>query len=259
MKARMAIFYKYRFLLENLIQRDLRVKYRRSKLGIIWSVLNPLLMMVVMTAVFSFVFESNIPNYPVYLLSGQLLFVYFTDSTSSAMSSVISSSALIKKVYVPKYIFPLEKSCFAFINMCFSMVALILVMVATGHKVPLTLPLALYPMITLFAFCLGIGLFLSSAAIFFRDIMHLWTVFTTALMYATPIFYPMEILTGTFMEHFMQINPMFWYVGTFRRIVVNGLLPTQNQVIVCAVCAIIALVIGLKVFRDGQDKFILFI
>ncbi|MEG3030336.1 MAG: ABC transporter permease [Oscillospiraceae bacterium] len=259
MKARMAMFYKYRFLLQNLIQRDLRVKYRRSKLGVLWSVLNPLLMMVVMSAVFSFFFKSDIPNYPVYLLSGQLLFVYFVDSTSAAMASVIGSAALIKKVYVPKYIFPLEKSCFAFINMSFSMVALLLVMVVTGAKIPWTLPLALFPMLTLFGFCLGIGMFLASSAIFFRDIMHLWTVFTTALMYATPIFYPVEILKGTIMSSLIQLNPMYWYVGTFRRIVVNGLLPTPNQIVVCTVCAIIALVVGMKTFKNGQDRFILFI
>ena len=108
LKGRFAMFYKYRFLLQNLIQRDIKVKYRRSTLGILWSVLNPLLMMLVMTMVFSHFFRFDIENYPVYLLSGQLLFTYFTESTSMAMESVIGYAPLIKKVYVPKYIFPLE-------------------------------------------------------------------------------------------------------------------------------------------------------
>ena len=115
-KGTFAMFYKYRFLLQNLIQRDIKVKYRRSTLGILWSVLNPLLMMLVMTLVFSHFFRFDIENYPVYLLSGQLLFTYFTEGTSMAMESVIGYAPLIKKVYVPKYIFPLEKSCFAFIG-----------------------------------------------------------------------------------------------------------------------------------------------
>ena len=117
MKEEFKTFWKYRFLLSNLIGRDIKVKYRRSKLGILWSVLNPLLMMVVMAAVFSRFFKSDIPNYPVYLLCGQLLFTFFNESTTSAMGSVLFSSALIKKVYVPKYIFPLQKSCFSFVNL----------------------------------------------------------------------------------------------------------------------------------------------
>ena len=208
-KYRFRVFYKYRFLLQNLIQRDLKIKYRRSKLGILWSVLNPLLMMLVLTLVFSYFFKSDIENYPVYLLSGQLLFTYFTDSTSNAMTSVIGYAPLIKKVYVPKYVFPLEKSCFCFINMCFSLIALIVVMIFTGAPFHPTAVLAVYPMIMLFFFSLGIGMFLASAAIFFRDIIHLWTVFTTALMYASAIFYPTSILDGTPMQFLINLNPLY--------------------------------------------------
>ena len=150
-------FYRYRFLLQNLIQRDIKVKYRRSTLGILWSVLNPLLMMFVLTMVFSYFFRFDIENYPVYILSGQLIFNYFTESTSMAMESVIGYAPLIKKVYVPKYIFPLEKTCFSFVNLCFSCIALIVVMLVTGAPFHPTMILALYPMLTLFVFSLEIG------------------------------------------------------------------------------------------------------
>ena len=258
-KGTFAMFYKYRFLLQNLIQRDIKVKYRRSTLGILWSVLNPLLMMLVMTLVFSHFFRFDIENYPVYLLSGQLLFTYFTEGTSMAMESVIGYAPLIKKVYVPKYIFPLEKSCFAFINMCFSLVALLVVMVVTGAKFYATFILALYPMIMLFFFSLGVGLFLASSAIFFRDIIHLWSVFTTVLMYASAIFYPTSILDGTIMQVLINFNPLYWYIDAFRQCILRGQMLSFNHIIICALCAVIALIVGAKVFKKGQDNFILYI
>ena len=189
MKNKLISFWRYRFLLSNLINRDIKVKYRRSKLGILWSVLNPLMMMCVLTLVFSHIFRFGIKNYAVYILSGQLIFNYFTESTTMSMESVIGYSPLIKKVYVPKYIFPLEKSCFAFVNMVFSLIALVVVMFLTGASFYPTFVLAVYPLFTLFFFSLGVGLFLSSSAIFFRDIIHLWSVFTTVLMYASAIIY----------------------------------------------------------------------
>ncbi len=258
-KYRFKMFFKYRFLLQNLIQRDIKVKYRRSTLGILWSVLNPLLMMIVLTMVFSFVFKNNIENYPVYLLSGQLLFTYFTESTSMSMESVIGYSPLIKKVYVPKYIFPLEKSCFAFINMSFSLIALIMVMIVTRAPFHPTIFLAVYPLIMLFIFSLGVGLFLSSAAIFFRDIIHLWSVFTTALMYASAIFYPTSILDGTVMQVLINFNPLYWYIDAFRQVVLRGEFFSLNHILVCALCAVVAMFIGLKTFKKGQDQFILYI
>ncbi len=252
-------FYRYRFLLENLIRRDIKVKYRRSTLGILWSVLNPMLMMFVMTLVFSYFFRFDIENYPVYILSGQLVFNYFTESTNMAMESVIGYAPLIKKVYVPKYIFPLEKSCFSFVNMCFSLVALIVVMIVTGAPFHATFPLVIYPMVTMFLFSLGIGLFLSSSAIFFRDIIHLWSVFTTALSYASAVFYPVSMLEGSLMGFLINLNPVYWYISAFRQVVINGRLLTPMQIIVCAVCAIISLIVGSKVFKQGQDRFILYI
>lgn len=253
------MFFKYRFLLQNLIQRDIKVKYRRSTLGIMWSVLNPLLMMIVLTMVFSFAFKNDIENYPVYLLSGQLLFTYFTESSSMAMESVISYAPLIKKVYVPKYLFPLEKSCFSFINMCFSLIALLTVMVVTRAPFHPTMFLAVYPLVTLFFFSLGVGLFLSSAAIFFRDIIHLWSVFTTALMYASAIFYPTNILDGTIMQILINFNPLYWYIDAFRQVVLRGEMFSFNHILICALCAVVAMFVGLKTFKKGQDNFILYI
>lgn len=167
---------RYNWLLQQLIIRDLKIKYRRSVLGYLWSVLNPLMMMVIMTIVFSHMFRFDIPNYPVYLLAGQLIYGFFAESTSMAMSSILGGASLIKKVYFPKYIFPLSRVLSSFMTMMFSMLALIVVMIATGiqfHKTLILVPLALtYVLI----FCIGIGLMLSSAVVFFRDIQHLYGV-----------------------------------------------------------------------------------
>ncbi len=259
MKTFLNDFYKYRFLLQNLISRDIKVKYRRSALGIAWSVLNPLFMMLVMYAVFSFFFRYDIENFAVYLLCGQLMFTFFNESTSNAMASVLVSSALIKKVYVPKYIFPLEKVCFSFINMLFSLVALLLVMIITGADFHLITPLALLPMVCLFLFSLGVGLFLSSAAVYFRDIMHFWTILTMALSYMTPIFYPESLLHESVIANFYRLNPLYWYVITFREIVLYGNMPSLIQISACIICAIISLIVGTYTFKKSQDNFILYI
>lgn len=259
MKEKISTFWRYRFLLSNLINRDIKVKYRRSKLGILWSVLNPLLMMCVMTLVFSHIFRFGIENYAVYILSGQLIFNYFTESTTMSMESVIGYSPLIKKVYVPKYIFPLEKSCFAFVNMVFSLIALVVVMFLTGASFYPTFVLAVYPLFTLFFFSLGVGLFLSSSAIFFRDIIHLWSVFTTALMYASAIIYPVSMLEGSLMGYLIYLNPIFWYIDAFRQVTIYGNMLSIAHIVVCAACAVISVIVGSMVFKKGQDKFILYI
>ena len=164
-------FWRYRYLLWNLVSRDFKLKYRRSVLGVVWSVLNPLLMCLVYWAVFSSLMDmrgSGIDNFAVFLMCGQLLFNFFNEATSTSMSSVLSAAPLLKKVYIPKYIFPLEKCCFAMVNCIFSFVALLLVMIFTGAPFHLTIFEALYPLVTLFFFSLGVSMFLAAATVFFR-------------------------------------------------------------------------------------------
>ncbi len=265
LKAYCKDFWRYRYLLFNLISRDFKLKYRRSVLGVVWSVLNPLLMNVVMVAVFSTILDmrgAGIQNFAVYLIIGQLLFNFFNEGTSVAMGSVLAAAPLIKKVYIPKYIFPLEKVCFSLVNCVFSFIALVLVMIFTGAPVHITAPLALYPLLTLFVFTLGVGLCLSAATVFFRDIMHLWGVFITALMYFSAIFYDpmqMEGTAGEMLRRFIGFNPLYWYIKGFRMTVLDGKVLDFNTVWVCAACALVALVVGLVVFRRQQDKFILHI
>ena len=255
-------FYKYRYLLYEIVRKNIKLQYRNSVLGIFWTFLQPLLTTIILVVVFSGVFggkRAGVVNYPIYLLCGRLIFEFFTQSTKRAMRSIRNSASVIKKVYVPKYIFPLEKSCFSFINMLFSMVALIVVMFFTRAPFHATFVLAVYPMITLFFFSLGIGLFLSSSAIFFRDIIHLWSVFTTALMYASAIIYPVSMLEGSFMGFLINFNPIYWYIDAFRQVVLYGNGLSFMHIVVCLVCAVISMIVGSVVFKKGQDRFILYI
>ncbi len=272
LKNTAGIFMRYRFLLMNLVQRDIKVKYRRSTLGLLWSVLNPLLMMSVMVLVFQNLFNSIMdpaslppvastglpPSFPMYVLSGQLIFTFFSESTNMAMDSVYGNAGLIKKVYIPKYIFPMEKVMFGLINTCFSLIALVVVMVATRSPVSWWILLFPLPLLLLFFFNLGVGLILSSAVVFFRDIKHLYSVFILALTYMTPIFYP-ESMLGPNIALLIRFNPVYWYVAMFRQFVVYGRGPTDAQLVVTVGCAAVAMVIGLLVFRKSQDDFILHI
>jgi len=258
-------FWRYRHLLNNLISRDIKVKYRRSALGILWSVLNPLLMMVVLYVVFSTIFHmTHIPrgnieiSFAVYLLTGQLVYNFFSEATQTAMSSVLGSAPLIKKVYIPKYIFPLEKVAFSFVNTLFSLIALVIVMLATHTPAHWTLLLFWVPLVILFVFNFGIGLILAAGTVFFRDIMHLYGVLVTALMYLTPIMYDVSILPAWALK-VIPFNPLYWFVSMFRDLVVYGAMPSLNSWIGTCASALVALVAGLLIFKKTQDRFVLYI
>lgn len=251
-------FIKYRRLLLELVVRDLKTKYRRSFLGFLWSLLNPLLMMLVISAVFSTLFRFDIPNFPIYLLTAQILFNFYNEATNSAMNAIIDGGSLIKKVYIPKYIFPISKVLSSFVNLLFSLVAIVIMLVIT--KVPITPAILLFPLPLLYVlvFSTGVGLILSALTVFFRDIQHLYGVFVTAFMYLTPIFYPVSIIPEN-LTPVLYNNPMFYYIQMFREVVLYGTVPPLHLHLTCIGYAVTFLLIGLVVFYKKQDKFILYI
>lgn len=257
-KDRINTFFQYKDLLRELVVRDVKLKYRRSFLGYLWSILNPLLIMIVMTLVFSQMFRQGIENYPVYLLAGQTLFDFMNSSTHMSMYSVLDNSSLIKKIYVPKYIFTLTKVTSSLIDLIFSMGALVIVMLFTrSHFSPyiLLFPLVIIP---LYIFVCGMGFLLSAANVFFRDIQYIYNAITVAWTYLTPLFYPIDLLPNwlrTLIEYF---NPMYYYIQFFRGLVLYGQLPTLRIFVGCWVMAGVMLVIGLTVFKKTQDNFILY-
>ena len=167
-------FWKYKDLLKQLVIRDIKLRYRRSFLGYVWSVLNPLLIMLVMTVVFSTMFSRNIENFPVYLFTGQVMYNFMNTSTHQAISSITGNAALLKKVYVPKYIFTTAKITSGLVDYIFSLGALIIVMLVTGARFSLYNLLFPFVALQLYMFCLGLGLFLAQANVFFRDIQYIY-------------------------------------------------------------------------------------
>lgn len=249
---------KYKWLLYELIIRDLKIKYRRSILGYFWSILNPLLMMLVLTIVFSTMFRFNIENYPVYLLTGQLIYNFFCESTNMAMIAILNSAPLIKKVYVPKYIFPLSRVLSCFTTMVFSLIALFIVMLITKIKFSITLMLLPILLFYVLIFTIGVGLLLSVFIVFFRDVQYLYGVFLSALNFLTPIFYPTNMLPQ-WLAKLMILNPLYNYIIFFRKIALYHVYPTINDHMVCFAFSIFSLILGSYIFYKKQDKFILYI
>ena len=257
-KSVAAHFVQYRPLINELVGRDLKVKYRRSFLGYVWSVLNPLLMMVVQTVIFSYMFRSDIPNYPLYLICGNTLFTFFNESANMGLTSIIYNASLIKKVYIPKYIFPVSRVVSSFVTMTFSLAAVVLVMVFTRSPFYWTMLLFFIPLVFLFLFSCGMALLLSALTVYFRDMQHLFSILTLGWMYATPIFYPLEQLPP-FAQGVMKLNPMYHYINMFRNLVMYGNIPGPNTWFTCAASGAVMLALGLWVFHKLQRNFILYI
>lgn len=256
---RFRTFFHYRHLLQELVEKDIKLKYRRSFLGYLWSILNPLLTMLVLVAVFAQLFRFDIENFPVYLLCAQVLFNFMLEATNQAVFSIWGNAALLKKVYVPKYIFTLSKITSSLINMLFSLIALLIVMFLTNTQFTGYLILVPFILLQLYVFCIGLGFFLAQTSVFFRDVQYIYAVLTTAWMYLTPMFYPIEILPQGLKNGVLNLNPMYFYIEQFRAVVLYGTMPEADLMIRGCVVAIFFLAIGITSFLKTQDKFILYI
>ncbi len=256
MIVHVSTFWRYKWLLYELVLRDLKIKYRSSVLGYLWSLLNPLMMMTVLTIVFSTLFRFDIPNYPVYLLSGQLIYSFFSEATNMSMSSIINSASLIKKVYIPKYIFPVSRVLSSFVTLLLSLLAMVIVMVVTQVKFTWVILFFPIPLIYILVFSIGMGLLLSVLAVYFRDVIHLYSVLLSAWMYLTPIMYPINMVPD-YVKRFIFWNPMYYFVEIFRQIVLYGEWPSLEMHLICLGFALLALVTGLFVFYKNQKNFIL--
>lgn len=256
---RIETFWQYKDLLIQLVSRDLKLKYRRSVLGYLWSILNPLFVMIIMTIVFSTMFSRNIENFPVYLFTGKMLYDFLSNSTRQAMGSVVGNAALLKKTYVPKYIFTLSKVSSSMIDFVLSFGALLIVMIATGAK--LYWAFLLFPIVVLqlYIFCLGLGFMLAELNVFFRDIQYIYNAVMTAWMYMTPIFYPIDSLPSWLQFFIKGCNPLYYYVAQFRDLVYYGRFPGPRVFWGGWIIAFVMLWFGLFLFQKRQDKFILYI
>lgn len=249
---------RYRFLIKQLVSRDFKTKYRRSVLGVLWSVLNPLLTMLVQYVVFSTLFKSSIPHYPAYLLSGIVLFNFFTEVTTVGLSSITDNAPLITKVYVPKYIYPLTRMLSSTVNMLFTFIPLILVTVFTGVWPAFSWLLLLFDLLCLMGFALGISYLLATLMVYFRDTQFLWSVVCMVWMYCTPLFYPESIIPQNLIRLY-HANPMYQIVSFARTALIDGVSPGPTSYLYCLLIGVVPLMIGLWIFNRKEKDFALYL
>lgn len=252
------VWSRYEFLIKQMVTRDFKTKYKRSVLGYLWSLLNPVLSMMVQYIVFSQIFRSSIENFPVYLLSGSIIFSFFTEAVGQGLTAIVGNASLISKVYVPKYIYPITKVASCSINLLISIIPLLLVMVLTGVQITKAILLLPFVLACLLLFSIGMSLLLSTTMVFFRDTQYLWGIVSLAWTYATPLFYPENIVPDRF--RFIQtMNPMYHYIHFIRTVLMEGVSPEPIAYLVCGSTAILMCVVGSMVFKKYQDRFVLYV
>ncbi|MCR4673918.1 MAG: ABC transporter permease [Lachnospiraceae bacterium] len=258
MKRQLQQFYKYRFLLNELVKKGIRLKYRRSYLGIMWSLLEPLLEMVVLSIVFGTLFGNNDKTFPVYILSARLLYSLFSTATKGALRSVRSNASMIKKVYVPKYLYPMSSVLFNFVIFLISLIDLVGVMFVLGVYPTKYLLLSFIPLGILLMLTYGAGMILATMGVFFRDMEYLWNVALMLIMYTCAIFYKPERLLDSGFWWILKFNPLYGVISQFRNCVYGQPLDMWT-ICYSAIFSAVALLVGLYVFKKKQDEFILHI
>lgn len=246
----------YKFLISQLVKRDFKTKYKRSVLGVCWSFLNPLLMMLVQYIVFSTIFSSGVANYPVYLLSGIVMFNFFSECCAMGITAITSNSSLITKVYVPKYIYPLSRAISSLVNLGFSLIPLFIVTIVTGLWPRPAFVLLPFPIICMMIFSLGMSYFLSTSMVFFKDTQFIWNVLSTVWLYSTPIFYTENIINNSFLLKLFHCNPMYQFIYFVRSILIDGISPSPEHYLYCIILSVIPFMVGFWFFKKNEDKFI---
>lgn len=251
--------YSRRELLIQLVQRDIRLKYRRSFLGYLWSIMNPLLIMLVLTIVFSNMFRYDIQNYPVYVIIGRALFDFLNESTRTGMWSIISNASLLRKTYVPKYIFTMACVTSAAVNFILSLGAMVIVMIFTKTLPNIYILLLPFTILQLYLFCMGLSFFLAAATVFFRDVQYIYNAVILAWMYLSALFYPASMLPPKVLWIVSHFNPIFVYVEQARYFIMYGGMPPTEYIVNGCIASVLSVMIGLYIFKTTQDKFILYI
>lgn len=250
--------YQYRYLLVQLVKRSINLKYRKSYLGVLWSLIEPLLTMAVLSFIFGTLLGRGDKYFPVYVLSGRLLYSFFSAGTRGTMKSIRSNAAIIKKVYVPKYMYPLASCASAYIIFLISLVDLFLVIFALGMEITPYLLLAVVPILILFLLTYGVGMILTSINVFFRDVEYLWDVVTMLIMYTCAIFYKIDSFVGTGKYIIFKLNPLYGLIKSFRECIYGQ--PMDPKWLLYALgFSVVCCVVGLWLFRKKQDQFIHYI
>ncbi len=246
---------KHQFLFEELVKRDFKQKYKRTVLGMGWSILAPILTLFVMKLVFGRFFGRTVQHYTTYLFCGNLLFSYFKESTNGGMNALVGNAGIFTKINVPKYLFLLSKNVSALINFGLTICVFFVFAYFDDIKFGVRFIALLYPVLCLVIFNLGIGMILSAWFVFFRDVKYLYEVFTLLLMYCSAIFYTVP---NRYLPYFM-LNPIYTYIRYFRIVVLNGRIPTLEHHLLCAFYAILFLGIGCWMYKKYNHRFLYYI
>ena len=251
------LYKQYKFVFTELVKRDFKKKYKRSFLGVLWSMLAPLFTLLVLNFVFGTFFGRGQEYYTIYLFSGWLIFQYYNEATNGAMNSLMSNAGIFSKVKVPKYLFLFSRITSSSINFFLTLVIYLVFVIAYGLPINWKFITLLFPIACMFLMILGVGLILSALFVFFRDVQYLYGVFVTALMYATPIFYTPDILGDK--AWILQINPLYYYVTYFRSVVIEGVIPNLGfHGIMLGVSAVL-FAIGCWMYKKYNYKFLYYV
>ena len=249
---------KHSFLFTELVKRDFKKKYKRTILGVFWSVLSPLLSLLVMSLVFTQFFGRSTPHYTIYLFAGNLVFSYYRESTNSGMQSLVTNANIFKKINVPKYMFLLSKNASSLINFGLTLVVFFIFVAIDGIAFSWRFLMLLYPIACMVLFNMGVGLVLSALFVFFKDIQYLYEVFTMLLMYCSAIFYTIDGYSPVVQKIF-HCNPVYVYISYFRQIIIDGVIPSLPYHLLMAVYAALVLSLGFFIYRKYNHQFLYYV
>ena len=249
---------KQQFLFEELVKRDFKQKYKRTVLGMGWSILSPLLTLLVMRLVFTQFFGRNMPHYTTYLFAGNLMFSYYREATSGGMHALMANKGIFTKINVPKYLFLLTKNVSSIINFGLTLLVFFLFAAIDGVAFSFKFIAILYPILCLMAFNIGVGLILSALFVFFRDISYLYDVFTMLLMYMSAIFYTVDNYAPSIQRLFL-INPVYCAIKYVRLVVLDGTIPSVQFHLLLAAYAALALLLGGLVYKKKNHEFLYYV
>lgn len=251
-------FQKYQFLFEELVKRDFKKKYKRTVLGMAWSILSPLLTLLVMRLVFTQFFGRGTPHYTTYLFCGNLVFAYFSESTREGMSSLMGNARIYSKVNVPKYLFLLSKNVQTLINFGLTLCVFFVFCIFDNIAFTWKLVCLIYPTVCLVLFNIGVGLILSAMYVFFRDVQYLWSVFTQLLMYMSAIFYTIDQYSVR-IQYLFLVNPVYLFIRYFRKIVIEMSIPSVWFHGLMAFDVLVVLGIGCWMYKKYNTRFLYYV
>ncbi len=257
-KRIMSVFSKREFLLQELVKRDFKQKYKRSVLGMAWSILSPLLHLLVMKLVFTQFFGRNMPHYTTYLFAGNIIYSFFRESTTAGMSSLMANKSIFTKVNVPKYMFLLTRNVSAIINFGLTLVVFFIFAIFDGITFTWRIPLLIYPTLCMIIFNIGVGLILSALYVFFRDTQYLYDIFTLLLMYTSAIFYYVDDYAPAIQRLFL-CNPVYCAIKYFRLIVIDGTVPSLAYHGLLLFYAVAAVAIGGIIYKKYNQRFLYYV